>query len=51
MFPGCPEHCNAEGTPSEYSFSEYCVPAVFDCSSKLSIKHKTSSLASFCRLA
>ena len=24
MFPGCPEHCNAEGTHSEYSQNIAC---------------------------
>ena len=24
MFPGCPEHCNVEGTLSEYSWNIAC---------------------------
>ena len=24
MFPGCPEHCNAEGTLNEYSWNIAC---------------------------
>ena len=25
MFPGCPEHCNAEGTLSDYSWNIACL--------------------------